>query len=143
MSEKELQEKVMMYRVIEGRMEALIKQRDLFLNKIVELQNTVASIDEIANTKEDILFSIGSEAYSFGKASDNRKIIVEVGAGVALEKTFDEAKDTIGKRQDDIASAVNEIQQDIQKLSFALDELEPEIQSLMHEGHAHTEQEAG
>lgn len=99
MSEKELQEKVMVYRIVESRIDALMRQRDLFLNKILELQNTIASVDEIAKSKEEILFPIGSEAYSFGKVVDKDKIIVEIGAGVALEKNFEEAKEIIRKRK--------------------------------------------
>lgn len=134
MTEKELQEKVMMYRIIEGRMDALIRQRDLFLNKINELQNTLASIEEIEKTNEEILFPIGSEAYAPGKVVDKNKIIVEVGAGVALEKNFTEAKETISNRSDDIEKAVREIQQDIQKLDMSLNVLEPEIRDLMQQG---------
>ena len=130
MSEKELQEKIMVYRIVESRLDALIRQRDLFVNKIVELQNTLASIDEIAKSKEEILFPIGSEAYSFGKVVDKDKIIVEIGAGVALEKKFEEAKEIIQKRKTDIGTAVKAIQEDIQKLSQSLSSLEFEIQNL-------------
>jgi prefoldin alpha subunit len=130
MSEKELQEKIMVYRIVESRIDALIRQRDLFLNKLVELQNTVASIDEIAKSNEEILFPIGSEAYSFGKVADKNKIIVEIGAGVALEKNFEEAKEIIQKRKADIETAVRAIQEDVQKLSQSLSSLEMEIQSL-------------
>jgi len=129
-SEKELQEKIMVYRIVESRLDALIRQRDLFLNKIAELLNTVASIDEIAKSKGEILFPIGSEAYSFGNTVDKDKIIVEIGAGIALEKNFDEAKEIIQKRRADIELAVKDIQEDVQKLSESLYSLQFEIQHL-------------
>jgi len=130
MSEKELQEKIMVYRIVESRIDALIRQRDLFLNKLLELQNSIASIDEIAKSNEEILFPIGSDAYSFGKVVDKNKIIVEIGAGVALEKNFEEAKEIIQKRKADIGTAVKAIQEDVQKLSQSLSSLELEIRSL-------------
>lgn len=139
MSEKELQEKVMMYRIIESRLDALIRQRDLFLNKIAEMQNTLASIEEIEKTNEEILFPIGSEAYAPGKVVDKNKIIVEVGAGIVIEKNFAEAKETILKRSDDIEEAVIEIQQDVQKLDMSLNVLEPEIRDLMQKGKSEAE----
>jgi prefoldin alpha subunit len=138
-SEKELQEKVMMYRIIESRLDALIRQRDLFLNKIAEMQNTLASIEEIEKTNEEILFPIGSEAYAPGKVVDKNKIIVEVGAGIVIEKNFAEAKETILKRSDDIEEAVIEIQQDVQKLDMSLNVLEPEIRDLMQKGKSEAE----
>jgi prefoldin alpha subunit len=143
MSEKELQEKIMVYRIVESRIDALMRQRDLFLNKIVELQNSLASIDEIAKSKEEILFPIGSEAYSFGKVADKNKIIVEIGAGVALEKNFEEAKEIIQKRKNDIQTAVKEIQEDVQKLSQSLSSLEFEIQSLAGQKEDNEVKEAG
>lgn len=130
-SEKELQEKVMVYRIIQSRLDALIRQRDIFFNKIVELQNTLVSIDEIAKSKDEILFPIGSEAYSFGKAVDKEKIIVEIGAGIALEKNFEEAKETVRARRGDIETAVKELNQEIENYSNSLFVLEPEIQKLM------------
>jgi prefoldin alpha subunit len=138
-SEKELQEKVMMYRIIESRLDALIRQRDLFLNKMAEMQNTLASIEEIEKTNEEILFPIGSEAYAPGKVVDKNKIIVEIGAGVALEKNFAEAKEIILTRSDDIEKAVREIQQDVQKLDMSLNVLEPEIRDLMQKGKSEAE----
>ena len=136
MSEKELQEKVMVYRIIQSRLDALVRQRDLFFNKIVELQNTAASIDEISKSKEEILFPIGSEAYSFGKVVDKNKIIVEVGAGIALEKNFEEAKEIISMRRRDIETAVKEINQEIENYSNSLSVLEPELQKLMQKEEA-------
>lgn len=143
MTEKELQEKVMMYRIIESRLEALVRQRDLFLNKIAEIQNTLASIAEIEKTSEEILFPIGSEAYAPGKVVDKNKIIVEIGAGIALEKNFAEAKETLAKRSGDIEKAAKEIQQDVQKLDMSLGVLEPEIRDLMEKAKPETEAEAG
>jgi len=131
MSEKELQEKVMVYRIIQSRLDALVKQRDLFFNKILEFQNTLVSIDEIAGSKEEILFPIGSEAYSFGKVVDKNKIIVEIGAGVALEKNFEDAKETIRNRKSDIETAVKEVNQEIENYSNSLSILEPELQKMM------------
>lgn len=130
-SEKELQEKLMVYRIIESRLDALIKQRDLFFQKIVELHNTLGSIDEIAKSKEEILFPLGGEAYSFGKVVDKNKIIVEIGAGIALEKNFEEAKEIINGRKTDIEAAVKEIQQEVENYSNSLSVLTPELQNLM------------
>jgi len=131
MSEKELQEKVMMYRIIQSRLDAMVRQRDLFFNKIVELQNTLISVDEIVKSDSEILFPIGSEAYSFGKVVGKDKLIVEIGAGVALEKNFEEAKEIIQKRKNDIELALKELQQEIENYSNSLSILEPEIQNLM------------
>ena len=55
-NEKELQEKMLIYRTLESRLEALTRQRDLVSSKIVEIISTISSIDEISKNQKDILF---------------------------------------------------------------------------------------
>jgi prefoldin alpha subunit len=128
MEKKELQEKIIAYRMFEARLDGLIKQRDMLISKLAEIQTTLNSIDEIEKSKEEVLFPLGSEAYTFGKVIDNKKMIVEIGANVALEKTPEEGKEILKKRMEEIEKALNSIQQNIIETSFALNQLGPEIQ---------------
>jgi prefoldin alpha subunit len=89
--ERELQEKILAYRIFESRLNALLKQRDLIVNKIVEINSTLESIDEIEKSDE-ALFSIGSEAYAKGKIVDKEKVIIEIGANIAIEKRHEGSK---------------------------------------------------
>lgn len=130
-NQKELQEKILAYRVLQSRLESLIKQRDLVTNKIAELENTLESIDEFVKSKEKVLFSLGSEAHVFGQVNDKEKIIVEIGANVALEKTIDEGKETLNKRKVELEEVISEIQNEAMKVSAALEQLTPELQRLM------------
>jgi prefoldin alpha subunit len=130
-NQKELQEKILTYRVLQSRIEFLLKQRELVTNKIIEIENTLASIEEFVNSKEKVLFSLGSEAHVFGKVDDKEKIIVEIGANVALEKTIDEGKKTLNERKTELEKNLNEIQNGVMGVSAALEQLTPELQSLM------------
>ncbi|MGC8812739.1 MAG: prefoldin subunit alpha, partial [Candidatus Aenigmatarchaeota archaeon] len=98
MEEKEFQEKILVYRLLEARLNSLMKEREMLLTKLVEIQTTIQSIEEIKKNDE-ILFGIGSEAYAFGRIKEKGKFIVEVGGEVALEKTTEEAKKTLEKRK--------------------------------------------
>jgi prefoldin alpha subunit len=128
MEKKELQEKIVAYRLLESRLDGLIKQRDLLISKLAEMQTTLNSIDEIEKSEEEVLFPLGSEAYSFGKVVDKKKMIVEIGANVALEKTPEEGKEILKKRMEEIEKALNSIQQGIIEAFSALNQLGPEIQ---------------
>jgi prefoldin alpha subunit len=129
--QKELQEKVLAYRLLESRIDSLLKQREFLANKLVELHATLESVDEIEESKEDVLFPLGSTAYTFGKVTDKDKMIVEVGAGVALEKNFTEARDVLNERKSDIESALTALQRNIQEVSESLQTLEPQIQNMI------------
>ena len=138
MAEKELQEKVVAYRLLESRLEGLIKQRQVVASKLIEIETTSNSIDEIEKS-EDVLFPIGAEAYAFGKVMDKKKMIVEIGANVAIEKTVEGAKEVMNERKKDITAALEDIQKDIDKTSSMLEQLATDIQTYSGE----TEAEAG
>lgn len=127
MAEKDLQEKVMAYRMLEARLEALLKQRDTIVSRIMELQSTVASIDEIEKSK-DVLFPVGLDAYTLGKIVDKKNILISIGAGIVLEKNIPEAKETLSKRKQEMEQALNELQNSINSISAGLEQLGPEIQ---------------
>jgi len=128
--QKELQEKIITYRILESRLDSLLKQRDVLASKLIEIQITLQSINEIEKSKEEILFPIGSEAYTFGKVIDKKKVIVEIGANVALEKTVEEGKKILDKRRLEIENALNTVQKNIIEISSGLEQLGPEIEEL-------------
>mgnify|MGYP001139997108 CR=1 FL=1 len=130
MVEKELQEKILAYRLFEVRLDGLINQRNLVLNKLTEIDETFKTIEEITKQPTEILFPIGGEAHAYGKIVDQKKFIVEIGAGVALEKTVDEAKEFLSKRQRELEKVLNELQNEILIVSGNMEKLRPEIESL-------------
>jgi len=127
MADKEMQEKMFTHRILESRLDAVTKQRDMIVQKIMEIHMTLSSIDEIEKNS-DVLVNIGSEVHAFGKITDNKKIIVELGAGVALEKTTEDGKSFLEKRKTEMQSVLNQAQMEIEQISFNLQQLELEIQ---------------
>jgi len=128
--QKEFQEKVLAYRILESRINALSQQRDLLTNKMFEIQTTLNSIDELEKSDEDIIFPVGSESYAYGKISDKGKMIVEIGAGVAMEKTFEEARSILKGRMADMDKALTTLERNMQEAGESLEILEPEIQRM-------------
>jgi len=130
-AEKELQEKMLIYRTLESRLEALTRQRDLVSSKIVEIMSTISSIDEISKNQKDILFKLGSEAFTYGNVTDKNKILVEIGAGIVLEKPPEDGKEILNKRKQEMENALKEIQNNISQISSAMNQLGPEINQLI------------
>ncbi|MBI4009577.1 MAG: prefoldin subunit alpha [Candidatus Aenigmarchaeota archaeon] len=133
MNEKELQEKIFAYRLFESRLDALLKQRDMLINKLMELQSTINSIEDLHKSEGEIIFPIGSGAYKVAKTIDKDNVIVEIGANVALEKTAEEGKATLNKRKSGLENSINQLQQEILKVSNAVNQLGPELQDLAKE----------
>ncbi len=129
--EKELQEKMFVYRTLESRLEALTRQRDMISSKIVEIMSTASSIDEIDKNQKNILFKLGGEAYTYGNVVDKNKILVEIGAGVVLEKSLEDGREALNKRKMEMENVLKEIQNNISQISNAMGQLGPEINTLI------------
>ena len=129
--QRELQEKILTYRILQSRLDGLLKDRDLVANKIVELQTTITSIDEAKKSDGETLFPLGPEAYVSGKITNKEKVIVEIGANIALEKSFEEGKETLGKKKAELEKNLEDVQNEISEISSAIQELTPEIQAMI------------
>ncbi len=130
-NEKELQEKMLIYRTLESRLETLTRQRDMISNKIVEIMSTISSIEEIEKNQENILFKLGSEAFVHGSVSNKNKILVEIGAGIVMENSIEDGKVILDKRRQELENALKEVQNDISQISATMSQLGPEINELI------------
>lgn len=140
--ENQLKEKLMAYRALESRISTLAKQQNMFASKTLEIQSTIESIDEIKKGDKgtnDILFPLGSAAYTKGAVADKNKLIVEVGVGVALEKTSDEAKVILEKRKKELEQAIGLVQKEIQSISMMMQKIEADAQGIMYKAQKEAE----
>jgi len=128
--DKELREKVLAHRILEVRLDALLKNRDSMIARLNEIENTIESVEEIKKSNE-FLFSLGSDTYAFGNVTDKTKLVVEMGAGVAFEKTFDSAVEMLKKKKSETEKLITNTQNEIAETSSALEQLDLEIQEVV------------
>lgn len=128
--DKELREKVLAHRILEVRLDALLKNRNSMIARMNEIENTIKSIKEIEKN-DKFLFPLGSNTYIFGNVTDKTKLIVEMGAGVAFEKSFDSAVEILEKKKSEVEKLINETQNEISETSSTLEQLELEIQEFV------------
>jgi len=139
---KDIQEKVIRYQILDGRIKALMKRHEMLVVKMVEIGTTLSSIDEIGKNKEnEILLPLGSNVHVPGALKDIKRIVVELGANVAVEEDVEEAKKILEKRKNMINEGVQATEDEIVNLSNEFLRLESELRSLMEEGK--TESEVG
>jgi len=136
---KELQEKILTYRILESRLDGLLKQREMVVSKLIEIQNTLGSMEEMGKTKSEKImynFPLGAGVYTIGPVIDKKKLVVEVGANIGTEKSLEEGKQILGKRKIEIEDGLNNLHKEIAEISAALDQLGPEIQGMSEETEA-------
>jgi len=130
--QRELQEKIVRYQMFEGRIKASLKRREMLITKLVEIESTLNSIEDVKNNKEsEILLPLGSNVHIPGTLKDVKKIIVEIGANVALEEDMPNAKKILEKRKDILNDGLQTMEIEITNLTNEMLRLEQEIGLLM------------
>ena len=123
-----IEEKVLQYRILESRLNQLIQQRSFVESRLGEIEITKETLNEIAEVGEkDILISIGSLTYANAKLSKVDKVLVEVGANVALEKSINEAIKILERRKNNLNEIVDRLDEEIRRVSEMMRILENEI----------------
>ena len=132
--ERIVREKVLAYRSLEERMDSLARQQDAFISKVAEINGTLAGIDEAAESPAEAMVPLGTAVYARGSVDGKAKLLVEVGAGVAVERTTDEAKVILEARRKDLEQAIDVLQKDMQTIVAMLQQIESEMQAMMKAG---------
>ncbi len=125
MEEKELEKKIVTYQYLQNRLDSLSKQQAMILTKISEINTSIQSLKDLK--KGNVIFSLGSGVHAFGNFSEEDKFLVEIGAGILLEKNLDESIKILEKRKNNFQKVLNEIQNEINFSSNILNQLASEI----------------
>jgi len=125
-----VQERILAYRQLEERMDALVRQQASFASKVAEINSTLGAIDEIAAGRGDAMVPLGTAVYAKGALDTGTKLIVEVGSDVAVERTPADAKLILEARRKDLEQAVEVLQKDIQMVALMLQGIENEVQAM-------------
>jgi prefoldin alpha subunit len=86
---------------------------------------------EREDEKSELLVPIGGTSYIRAKLDNPDKVIVGMGAGVSVEKTRQEAKEIIKKRQQDLDKARTSVQQQFAQVAERISQDRERIEALV------------
>ena len=112
-NEEEIRKISVELRFLEQTAEALQSRLGMLNAVTTDLTYANMTLESLEKEKEnsELLVPIGGTSYIRAKLDNPDKIIVGIGAGVSVEKTRQEAKDTIKKRLEDLEKARTSTQQ--------------------------------
>jgi len=132
MNQKELQEKLVRYQILESRVKALMKRRELLVTKMLEIDTTLSTIEGIEKkTEKDIFLPLASGVYILGSLKKTKKMIVELGANIAIEETVEKTKKILKKRKNLLTKGLQAVENEMVNLSNEILKLEPEIRAMI------------
>ncbi len=119
------------HRLYQSQMQELQRQANSVQNAAMEVSATAAGIKALAQVGgSGTLMGLGSGAFTSVTVRDSQKVLVEVGAGVFVEKTAEEAVQTMEERKRKIEEALQKIGASMEAVSRRLEALEEKAESL-------------
>ncbi len=132
--QKDIQKKLITYQILENKANALMKRRELLITRMLEIESTLNSIDELEKSGgEDILLPIGSSVHIKGGLKKVDKMIVGLGANTAIESTVEKTKKILEKRKKILEDGLTSLEKELVNLNNEIMRLQPEIRAMFRE----------
>lgn len=115
--------------------EALQRNLEMVEASLGELEIVVRSLEEIKKQggENEILVPLGADSFVSSKILDTQKVILGIGAGVAVKKPIGEAKKDLETRMQELAGVKKDLGERLGLLLGKIQELTPKVQGILGE----------
>jgi|TARA_Y100000780_G_scaffold45490_1_gene37584 prefoldin alpha subunit len=132
MSEEQTQQLLYQMQMLEGYFSELIQKEQAIISVFREASSAVVSLKAIDNkTDSETLVPLGLGTFVKTKLIPNQKLILNVGAGVAIEKDQNYAINFLESRLKEMQVALQEIGGQKQQVSASLEQGKQQMNQLM------------
>ena len=133
--EEELQKHMAMIEYYKEQLKSLELQFSYLQSAIADQTKAKLTLEKLSKVKKDadMLLPIGGGAFIDATAKNPSKVLLEVGYGVVLEKTADEAAEKIGKRINDLRQTEERISSMAQQLQMEAAKVSDKVEQLLSE----------
>jgi prefoldin alpha subunit len=130
--DESLEKLIYEFQFLRGMNESVQQRITLVNSAIMELNMANSTLDGVGNKDEEdsVLMPIGGGSYIRAKIDDRDKIIVGVGANVAVEKTVDQAKEDFQTRILELEKVRASLQTQLDESLSKADRLQREIRRI-------------
>ncbi|MCX6814928.1 MAG: prefoldin subunit alpha [Candidatus Aenigmarchaeota archaeon] len=131
---REMQEKVILYQLLQKHLESLTQNAVMLERRYEEIEATRLAVEDIEKAKEsEILVPLGSGLFTYGKIVDSKKMLVDAGAGVFMDKDTDSSKRLLEERKQELEKLAEDMQHEIMDVYSRLNSLAMEIEGMSQE----------
>ena len=131
MSEEQAQQLLYQMQMLESFFAELTQKENTLVNILRDTKNAIDSLKELGNNKDaNTLLPIGMGTFVKSKISSEDKIVLNIGAGVAMEKDKDSAINFLESRIKEIEVALQESIAQKQNIAAQLEQGRAEMNRL-------------
>jgi prefoldin alpha subunit len=129
-TQESLQEKAILYQVLQKHFENLAQNAVMLERRYEELEATRMALEDIEKLKEknEILIPLGSGFFTYGKITDPGKMLADAGAGMFMDKDSESSKALLAEKRQDIEKLAGELQSEMSEVSSRINTLAVEIE---------------
>jgi len=132
MSEEQAQQLMYQVQMLENYLSELSQRENTLYNVLREATSAITSIKELKEKPDsETLVPLGMGTYIQTKSSSNNKIILNIGSGVAMEKTSDSAINYLEARIKEIEVALQEASSKKQDASNRLEQTKNQFNQML------------
>ncbi len=130
--EQELQTKIIQMRYLEEYLEDLANRESMAVTTLNDIQNAEETISELSKGKDlDTMVYIGGGMYTSSKINITKKVLVNVGYNIVVEKTLQNAQIFLQDRKKEIRTALGDLSQQRQQAAYALQTLRADVENTL------------
>lgn len=116
----------------QGQAEVLQQQIESLNATLTELTVALDTLDTVKGEEnKETLVPIGAGSFLITELKNTDEVIIGLGAGVAVKKKIDDAKDTIAEQRKELEDLRNKLTSDLQKITEYIMKRSPEAEELM------------
>lgn len=114
-------------------------QAELLQQQVEAIQASLTEVEVLESTLEDIkdkksletMVPVGAGSFMNAEITNTDEVIMSVGAGVAIKKSAEEAKETLASQKKELNDSLDKMMSNLQKISQIVAQLSPQAEELM------------
>ncbi|MGD9779154.1 prefoldin subunit alpha [Methanomethylovorans sp.] len=123
---------LMQHREYQRRAEALQQQISMVSLSAQDCQRAITTIEELEKEKAgaQTMVPIGSGSFVYAKLDMIDKVVVNVGAGISIEKSVPEAKEILQRRKNELDKILEKMNTTLGQLAQGMQAIEAQVAAL-------------
>ncbi len=131
-TQAKVREKLLILQQLQGESE-LLQRRIVELELVdTELEKTIESLEYFNNLDGSVeaLMNIGGGVFAYVDVKDSKKMLVDVGAGVIVEKEVGEVIKSLKKRKEKLEENIKKLNESLERIALEAEKIQAEIAEL-------------
>ncbi len=129
--EEKLNEKHMEYQYLIQQIQQLQQNLAALEKHVLDLTNMNENLREISKNEsyDEVLMPFGGGIFFRSKISDSRNVVMNVGAGICVEKSTDDASRIVSEQTEHTRKAMEQLQEEFANAYVRIQELQAEFEN--------------